>query len=90
MSIFHDFIIVEQEKSTSILKTNTENVGIVKEIGSGYYSDNGNFVENIKDGNLGYLDLLGKRILFTQHIDFEVDGEKIMVVRGRDVIKVWN
>lgn len=80
---FHDFIIVEKEKSTSILKTNTENVGIVKEVGSGYYSDNGNFVSNI-------LVTPGQRVLFTQSMEMDIDGEKLIVVRGRDVIKVWN
>lgn len=81
--IFHDFIIVDQEKSNSILKTNTENVGIVKDFGSGYHSDTGEFIANI---NIA----IGNRILFTQSIQFDIDGEKIIVVRGRDVVKVWN
>lgn len=81
--VWHDFIIVTQEKSNSILKTNTENIGIVKEWGLGYYSDNGNYIQNIKIH-------MGQRVLFTQHMDFEIDGEKVYVVRGRDVIKSWD
>lgn len=86
--IFHDFIIIEKIKSTSLLSTNTDNVGIIKEIGDGYYSDNGEFIHNITTTD-DLQSLIGKRILFSQHMEFDIDGEKVIVVRGRDVIKVW-
>lgn len=94
--IFHDFIILEKEKSNSILKTETENVGIVKEIGKGYHADNGEFIMNINfyraenEEDARVHDLVGQKILFTQCMPFDINGEKILVVRGRDVIKVIN
>lgn len=81
--IFHDFIIIEHEKSTGVLKLNNDeiNSGIVKEFGEGYYTDSGTFVSlrDIKAGD---------KILFTQHLQIEDNGDKYYVVRSRDVIKV--
>lgn len=78
----HDFIIFEPIVSTGVLKINDDqiNTGIVKSYGHGYY-ENGNYTSqiSIKAGN---------KILFTNHIQIDVYGEKTFITRGRDVIKV--
>lgn len=79
----HDFIIVEPEVSKGVLKMpeGDINSGIVKEYGPGYYADNGLHVANIEVKE-------GDKVIFTQHLKLDIDGEEIYIVRGRDVIKV--
>lgn len=81
----NDWIAVEPEISSGVLKiTDGEiNVGIVKDLGHGYYADNGQFVGLTGLG-------IGDKILFTQHLTFEIDGVKVYRTRGRDVIEVLN
>lgn len=81
--IQHDFIIIEPETTKSVLKNDSDNLnsGIVKDFGKGYYTDTGVFVEQIDI-------IFGDKIYFTQHLRIDPDGEKMYVVRGRDVIKV--
>lgn len=84
--LLHDWISVEQTKSSGVLQISDGEVfvGIVKELGCGYWADNGSFVE-INNGIK-----IGDKILFTQHLSYEVDGAKLIRVRGRDVIEVLN
>lgn len=83
--LLHDWISIEPEISTGILtiKDDEVRVGIVKDFGVGYIADNGTFVKNIEL-------TIGNKIIFTQHLTFDVDGVKIYRVRGRDVIEVFN
>lgn len=83
--VLHDWIIIEPEKSTGILKMSSGeiNTGIIKDFGMGFYADMGHYV----DINNGLQ--VGSKILFTQHLSYDVDGEKVYCVRGRDVIKVY-
>lgn len=83
MIVQHDFIIIEPEFSKGVLKITDDNInsGIVKGFGSGYYAENGTFIRNI-------IIKLEDKITFTQHLNLDIDGEKIYVVRGRDVIMV--
>lgn len=78
----HDFIIIDPVKATGILKKEETdvNVGIVKGFGSGYW-ENACHVPQIEVK-------IGSKVLFTQHMQFEVEGEKIFVVRGRDIVMV--
>lgn len=83
MSLLHDWISIEPEVGTGILtiRDNEVNVGVVKNIGPGYRADNGDFIptEGIK---------VGDKILFTQHLTYEIDGLKVYRLRYRDVIEV--
>jgi len=81
--LLYDWISIEPEISSGILtiRDNEVTVGIVKEIGPGYRTDNGDFIrtEGIK---------VGDKILFTQHLNYEIDGLKVYRLRARDVIEV--
>lgn len=81
--LLHDWISIEPEINKGIL-TMTDNevqVGIVKDFGIGYRTDDGTlvFVEGLE---------IGKKVLFTQHLTFEIDGAKVYRLRYRDVIEV--
>lgn len=80
--IFHDFIIIEPEASTGVLKQHNDNInsGIVKDFGDGYRTEVGELV-TIEDIEIG------DKLLFTQHLEIEVNGEKVYIVRYRDVIQ---
>lgn len=81
--MLHDWITIEPEVNKGILKSSNDDihVGIVKAMGPGYCGDSGYFVniEGINEGD---------RILFTQHLTYEVDGKKLYRTRYRDVIEV--
>lgn len=84
MSLLHDWISIEPEISSGVLQiTDGEvQIGIVKDKGQGYFTDNGIFVPidiNIK---------IGSKIFFTQHLTHEIEGLKVYRVRSRDVIEV--
>ncbi len=82
--ILHDYVIFEPVQDQGILKSinNDVNTGIVKGFGPGVF-DYGVFVE--------LLDIsVGDKIVFTQHLQLDIDGEKLFVVRWRDIIKVKN
>lgn len=80
--IFHDWIEVEVEASKGVLQLHNDevNIAIVKEAGVGYASEYGNLIDNPPFE-------AGDRILFTQHMMWEVDGKKRYFVRGRDVVR---
>lgn len=82
MTLLHDWISIEPEIGTGVLSiTDGEvNVGIIKDLGAGYVSDHGIFVEVI-----GLK--VGDKIFFTQHLTQEIDGLKVYRVRYRDVIE---
>lgn len=77
-----DFIIFEPIISTGVLKINDDqiNIGVVKSHGLGYY-DGPEFVPQIKI-------TIGSKILFTNHIQIDIYGEKTYITRGRDVVKI--
>lgn len=83
--VFHDFIIIDPDESKGVLKSvdNDIHSGIVKEFGRGYWSDTGSFVDQIQIQ-------VGDRVLFTQHMKFDENGEEIYIIRGRDVIQATN
>lgn len=80
----HDFIIFEPIVSTGVLKINDDqiNYGIVKSYGYGYY-DTTEFIPQIKIAP-------GYKIIFTNYITLDIEGEKLYVTRGRDVIRIDN
>lgn len=82
--LLHDWISIEPEISKGILNiTDGEvQVGIVKNLGKAYWTDNG--LQVPIDGNIK----IGSKIFFTQHLVHEIDGIKQYRVRYRDVIEV--
>lgn len=81
----HDYIVFEPSVNKGVLKSISEstNTGIVKEFGTGYYSNTGILIPQIDVKN-------GDTIIFTQHLQLDIDNEKLYVCRGQDVIKVIN
>lgn len=83
MRLLHDWISIEPEISTGVLTiTDGEiSVGTIKDFGPGYITDDGTFIPttNLK---------VGDKILFTQHLTYEINGMKVYRLRYRDVIEV--
>lgn len=84
--ICHDFVIIEPEVSTGGLKMSIDNLinsGKVKSFGRGYYSEQGIFVPltGLSEGD---------NVVFTQHLQIDLNGEKLYIVRWRDIIMVKN
>ncbi len=82
--LLHDWISIEPEVSSGVLtiRDGEISVGTVKEVGPGYRTDVGSFIETDKEIQIG------KKILFTQHLTYEIDGVKVYRLRSRDVIEV--
>ncbi len=81
--ILHDYVIIEPSQDQGVLKSLNENInsGIVKGAGEGVH-EYGEFIPvEVKNGDT---------VLFTQHLQIEDNGEKIYIVRHRDIIRVSN
>jgi co-chaperonin GroES (HSP10) len=81
--LVHDWVSIKPETQTGILKISDDSIssGIVTEVGQGYWSDSGSFIE-VKGISVG------QKVLFTQHLALDVNGEKVYRVRSRDIIEV--
>ena len=82
--LLHDYITIDLEinKSVLVYKNSEGNVGVVKDVGPGYYLESGEFVkvnDSIKPGD---------RVIFTQCLSLNIDGKDIYITRYRDVIEV--